>query len=62
MYTATMDSEGQITIPDEVLEILGLKPGDEVEFVELEGGQFAITAAAKVDERDRTSGQEREAF
>jgi len=31
-------SRGRITLPKEVREQLGLRPGDEVEFVEREGG------------------------
>lgn len=45
MATATVNAKGQITIPVRVRSALGLRPGDEVEFVELENGQFAIVAA-----------------
>jgi AbrB family looped-hinge helix DNA binding protein len=31
--TSTLTSEGQITIPQEILEELGLKPSDKVEIV-----------------------------
>ncbi len=34
MTKAKVTSKGQITIPKEVRERLGLRPGDEVEFVE----------------------------
>ncbi|NWL21893.1 AbrB/MazE/SpoVT family DNA-binding domain-containing protein [Pseudomonas umsongensis] len=44
MAIATMNSKGQITIPARVRTTLGLRPGDEVEFVELEKGGFAILA------------------
>lgn len=43
--TATVSSKGQITIPAQVQATLGLRPGDRVEFVEIEAGQFAIRAA-----------------
>jgi AbrB family looped-hinge helix DNA binding protein len=45
MTFATVNSKGQITIPAKVRATLGLKPGDRVEFVELEIDQFAIRAA-----------------
>jgi antitoxin PrlF len=45
MSAATVTSKGQITIPVQVRIALGLEPGDRVEFVELERGQFAIVPA-----------------
>lgn len=44
MTTATLTSKGQITIPVEVRQRLGLGAGDRLEFVELEDG-FAIKPA-----------------
>jgi len=44
--TATLTSKGQITIPAKVRVALGLDPGDRVEFVEAEKGQFVIVPAA----------------
>jgi AbrB family looped-hinge helix DNA binding protein len=44
MATATVNAKGQITIPAQVRAILALRPGDEIEFVDLENGQFAIVA------------------
>ena len=38
MSTSRMTAKGQITIPKALRERLGLRPGDEVEFVEVEGG------------------------
>ncbi len=37
MATSQMTAKGQITIPTALRERLGLRPGDVVEFVELEG-------------------------
>jgi antitoxin PrlF len=38
METSRITAKGQITIPKTFRERLGLHPGDEVEFVEMEGG------------------------
>ena len=38
-------SKGQVTIPVDVRRRMGLERGDRVEFVELEGGGFAIRPA-----------------
>ena len=45
MTTATMTSKGQVTIPAEVRQRMGLSAGDRVEFVELDVGGFAIKPA-----------------
>lgn len=45
MATATVNAKGQITIPVQVRATLGLQPGDEIEFIDLRNGQFAIVAA-----------------
>ncbi len=42
MTTATLTSKGQITVPRDVRQRLGLDSGDRVEFVEIEEGVFAI--------------------
>ena len=47
MSTATLSSKGQITIPVDVREALGLSAGDRVEFVETAPGQFAILPATQ---------------
>ena len=41
MTTARVTSRGRITIPNQVRERLGLRPGDEVAFVE-DGGIWRI--------------------
>lgn len=41
MVSAKVTSKGQITIPKQVRDRLGLDPGDEVEFIE-EDGAFRI--------------------
>jgi antitoxin PrlF len=47
MATATVTSKGQITIPSQVRNALGLEAGDRVEFVEQGKGKFAIVAATR---------------
>ena len=47
MSTATITSKGQITIPVAVRKVLGLQPGDRIEFVETDNGQFNILVATK---------------
>ena len=42
MSTATMTSKGQVTIPVEVRQRMGLDTGDRIEFVEIDGGGFGI--------------------
>jgi AbrB family looped-hinge helix DNA binding protein len=41
-------SKGQVTIPKAIREKLGVKPGDEVEFVEVDG-QISVRPIGKVD-------------
>jgi len=38
MPVATMTSKGQITVPWPVRRSLGIEPGDQVDFVEVDGG------------------------
>ena len=45
MAASTLTSKGQITIPVQVREALGVDAGDRIEFVEVSKGQFAIMAA-----------------
>ncbi len=37
MAMAKVTSKGQVTIPKEIRERLGIRPGDELEFVEVKG-------------------------
>ncbi len=45
MTTATMTTKGQVTIPLDVRQRMGLGAGDRIEFVELESGEYAIKPA-----------------
>jgi antitoxin PrlF len=45
MATSTMTTKGQVTIPLDVRQRLGLDAGDRIEFVEIGKGVFAIKPA-----------------
>ena len=45
MTASTMTTKGQVTIPSDVRQRLGLDAGDRIEFVEIEDGMFAIKPA-----------------
>ncbi len=45
MATAILSSKGQIVIPREVRERLGIGVGDRVQFIEDAGGSFRIVPA-----------------
>ena len=47
MAAATITSKGQITIPKEVREALGVGTGDRVEFVAEEKGVYKVVAATR---------------
>ena len=47
MTTATITSKGQVTIPKDVRNRLGIGTGDRVEFVEIQDGVFQIVAATQ---------------
>ena len=47
MPTATITTKGQITIPKEVREALGVAAGDRVEFVAEEKGTYRVVAATR---------------
>ena len=51
MPKATLTTKGQITIPKEVRERLGVDAGDRLEFVEQERGVYKVVAATR-DVRD----------
>ena len=44
MASATVTSKGQITIPASVRQALQVKPGDRVEFIEVDTGRFEVVA------------------
>ena len=47
MSRATVSSRGQTVIPKPVREHLGLKPGDEVEFIVRDDGEVVVKPATE---------------
>ena len=47
MATATITSKGQITIPKEVRDALGVGTGDRVEFIAEPDGVYKVIAATR---------------
>jgi AbrB family looped-hinge helix DNA binding protein len=47
MPTATVTTKGQITIPKEVRDAMGIEAGDRVEFVAEGKGVYKVVAATK---------------
>lgn len=47
MPSATITSKGQITVPVQVRNAMGVEAGDRIEFVELEKNKFAIVPATR---------------
>jgi AbrB family looped-hinge helix DNA binding protein len=47
MVTATLTTKGQITIPVEVRDGLGVDTGDRVEFIEVAPGRYELIAATQ---------------
>lgn len=45
MTAATLTSKGQLTLPKDVRTAMGVGPGDRVDFVRMEDGNFAILPA-----------------
>lgn len=46
MTAATLTSKGQLTLPKDVREALGVGPGDQVNFVRMQDGNFAVMPAS----------------
>ena len=47
MVTGTMTSKGQITVPKEVREALGLTPGTQVAFRRNSDGEYVLSTAPR---------------
>lgn len=45
MTAATLTTKGQLTLPKDVRTALGVGPGDRVDFVLMEDGNFAVLPA-----------------
>ena len=51
MTAATLTSKGQLTLPKDVRDALGVGPGDRVDFVKMEDGNFAVLPATHTVKR-----------
>jgi antitoxin PrlF len=50
MFKAKITSKGQITIPQEVRDALGAKPGDKVAFLPGLDGEFRMRRVGSIDD------------
>lgn len=55
-HTSTLSSKGQVTIPQEVRKQLGLREGDQVEFVAEKGHFFIRPARSQENPFERWAG------
>ncbi|MGH6915311.1 MAG: AbrB/MazE/SpoVT family DNA-binding domain-containing protein [Geminicoccales bacterium] len=46
MHTAKITSKGQVTIPRQVREDMGVTAGDRLDFVRMEDGNYAVVPAS----------------
>lgn len=46
MHTAKITSKGQVTIPRQVREDMGVTAGDRLDFVRMEDGHYAVVPAS----------------
>jgi AbrB family looped-hinge helix DNA binding protein len=54
MPSAMVTFNGRITLPNDIRKQLGLKTGDNIDFVEIEKGRFALcTRTAAIREQER---------
>ncbi len=44
-----LSSKGQVTVPKEVRDAMGLRTGDSVDFMVMEGGQTVLKRVKKMD-------------
>lgn len=47
MSASTVTSKGQVTLPKDVRTAMGVGPGDRVQFVRMEDGNFAVMPATR---------------
>jgi bifunctional DNA-binding transcriptional regulator/antitoxin component of YhaV-PrlF toxin-antitoxin module len=56
MSTVTITSRGQVTFRKDVLQHLGVQPGEKIELHKLPGGKIALTAARPKGSIDKFIG------
>ena len=54
-WTLTVDEEGVLNIPDEVLELLGWEVMDEIEWIDQKDGSFLLVKATESSNSEYTS-------
>lgn len=54
-WTLTVDEEGVLNIPDEVLELLGWEVMDELEWIDQKDGSFLLVKATENSNPEYTS-------
>jgi bifunctional DNA-binding transcriptional regulator/antitoxin component of YhaV-PrlF toxin-antitoxin module len=47
-WTTSIDEEGILTFPDDLLDQLGWKEGDEINFIDQKDGSFALEKVNEV--------------
>jgi bifunctional DNA-binding transcriptional regulator/antitoxin component of YhaV-PrlF toxin-antitoxin module len=56
MSTLTITARGQVTFRKDMLQHLGVRPGEKIEFHKLPGGKIALTAARPKGSIDKFIG------
>jgi antitoxin PrlF len=56
MTTLTVTGRGQVTFRKDVLQHLGIRPGEKIELEKLPGGRVILTAARPAGKIDRFLG------
>ena len=49
-FTLTVDDDGILNLPDDVMEDLGWKEGDELEWIDNSDGSFSLKKHEKTDD------------
>ncbi|MGC1461212.1 MAG: AbrB/MazE/SpoVT family DNA-binding domain-containing protein [Terracidiphilus sp.] len=58
MPSAMVTFNGRITLPTDIRKQLGLKTGDNIDFVEIENGRFAISSRPSTPDAVEAAGSQ----